>query len=583
MSQPQRPCQSVIDRVPRTILGDLSVGSSVLERAPPFHAVDAAVALAALWLLLTAARVARRRPKTTQLSGPPSPSVVFGFAKDLLESPDAGAMYEAWGDEYGIVYQVPTVLGQSRIILADPRAIAHFYARETWTYALTPLDKVLLDRLFGVGRGILRSEGEKHRRQRKSLTPAFSNNALRRLTSVFYDSAYKVKGAWEALIETGGNDSAVIEVQSCLASHFLSHLIPAGRLDTIGIAGFSHDFGSLDGKPASVTEMFDAFGSSSNAGLNFMFLLAQAFPSIIRLPTPRSKLIDRLSDSMGEISTVLLNRTRKEKELGIEDDKGEKSVIGLLIKAERENAELYLSDEEVVAQMGVLLVAGYETTSIALTWALIELARNQTVQTRLREELLAFGGDPTYDQLSNNLLYLDAVVHETLRMYPPVREFTRVAAEDDVIPVSQPIRTKSGEEVNNISIAKGTVITVNISYINRSSAIWGLDAKTWRPERWLEEDGIPKKAQEVQGHRHLLTFVDGPRTCLGKGFAVAEFKIVLSVLVKNFAFELRDGPETKMELGRGVLPRPKVVGEDGTNMPLRVRRVEAGAGSSKCV
>ncbi|KAF9233341.1 cytochrome P450, partial [Melanogaster broomeanus] len=146
-------------------------------------------------------------------------------------------------------------------------------------------------------------------------------------------------------------------------------------------------------------------------------------------------------------------------------------------------------------------------------------------QTRLREELLAFGGDPTYDQLSNNLLYLDAVVHETLRMYPPVREFTRVVPEDDVIPVSQPIRTKSGEEVNNISIAKGTVITVNISYINRSSAIWGLDAKTWRPERWLEEDGIPKKAQEVQGHRHLLTFVDGPRTCLGKGFAVAEFKV----------------------------------------------------------
>ncbi|KAF9237034.1 cytochrome P450 [Melanogaster broomeanus] len=250
----------------------------------------------------------RWRPKTTRLRGPPSPSVVFGFAKDLLESPDAGAMYEAWGEEYGVVYQVPTVLGQSRIILADPRAIAHFYARETWTSDSEG--------------GYSGQEGEKHRRQRKSLTPAFSNNAIRGLTSVFYDSAYKVKGAWDALIGTGGNDSAVIEVQS-----WMNHV----SLDTIGIAGFSHDFGSLDGKPASVTEIFDAFGSSIQR-------------------RSQLHLIDRLSDSMGEISTVLLNRTRKEKELGIEDDKGEKSVIGLLIKAESENAELYLSDEEVVAQ-----------------------------------------------------------------------------------------------------------------------------------------------------------------------------------------------------------------------------------------
>jgi Cytochrome P450 len=61
-------------------------------------------------------------------------------------------------------------------------------------------------------------------------------------------------------------------------------------------------------------------------------------------------------------------------------------------------------------------------------WALIELSRHPDVQTRLREELLAFGPDPTYDQLKANLPYLDAVVHETLRLHPPVPESTRLVS-----------------------------------------------------------------------------------------------------------------------------------------------------------
>jgi cytochrome P450 len=79
---------------------------------------------------------------------------------------------------------------------------------------------------------------------------------------------------------------------------------------------------------------------------------------------------------------------------------------------------------------------------------------------------------------------------------------------------------------DSISIAKGSLMVISIRAINRSSAIWGPDAKEFKPDRWLTEDGISGKAKEVQGHRHLLTFVDGPRTCLGKDFAIAEFKVI---------------------------------------------------------
>jgi len=138
---------------------------------------------------------------------------------------------------------------------------------------------------------------------------------------------------------------------------------------------------------------------------------------------------------------------------------------------------------------------------------------------------------------------------------------------------------------------------ISMECMNRSAAFWGEDAKVFRPSRWLEnahgENGIPAKAKEIQGHRHLLTFVDGPRTCLGKNFALTEFKVrrrgmywpliltsspcfhfgqaVLTVLVKSFVFELRDGVDSKIEFGRGLLPRPNLAGEVGCKLPLRVR------------
>ncbi|KAG0695944.1 cytochrome P450 [Suillus ampliporus] len=526
---------------------------------------NVACSFAALCALVKVLRALRWRLKTTQLQGPPRSSLVYGVANDLISSKDSAAMYEHWAMEYGAVYMIPTVLGQTRLVLCDPRALAHFYARETWTYVKTPFGLRLIEAM--VGRGLLWSQGESHRRQRKALTPAFSSTSIRKLTSVFYDSAYKAKCAWDTIMESSKDGNAVIEVQN-----WMNHI----SLDTIGIAGFSHDFGSLNGKHASVTEVFDRFGNNSRASAvnQLVVMLGQAFPISAKYPTKRRGLIKNLNATMGEIFNDLLDRSRREKDANVNETEQEKSIIGLLIKAESQDAELHLSKEEAVAEMMVLLTAGYETTSISLTWALIRLSQHPDIQTRLREELLAFGADPTYDQLKVNLPYLDAVVHEILRLHPAIPEFNRLAIADDVIPLSEPVRAASGEMTDRISVAKGTLISISVGAINRSCALWGPDAKEFNPDRWLAEGGISGKAKEVQGHRHLLTFVDGPRTCLGKDFAVTEFKAVLSVLVKNFVFEMRDGPDTQIEFTRGLLPRPRVVGEDGIGVPLRVRRYE---------
>jgi hypothetical protein len=110
-------------------------------------AFDAACMLAALGTFLKVLRAVCQRRKMTQLQGPPRTSVIYGVSNDLALSTDPSAMYEHWAEEYGVVYKIPSVLGQTVIVLCDPKAIAHFYARETWTYVLTPLSSMFVERL----------------------------------------------------------------------------------------------------------------------------------------------------------------------------------------------------------------------------------------------------------------------------------------------------------------------------------------------------------------------------------------------------------------------------------------------------
>lgn len=150
--------------------------------------------------------------------------------------------------------------------------------------------------------------------------------------------------------------------------------------------------------------------------------------------------------------------------------------------------------------------------------------------------------------------------------------------------------------MDHITVACGAAVLSPIRAINCSEEIWGQDAKEFKPERWLDnESGLTSEAKEISGYHHILSFGDGPRTCLGRAFAVAEFKVMwpfsilrlsypplelyalislFSVLIRNYVFDLRDGPETKLDLITSLLPRPKVVGEEGYNMPMRVCKFE---------
>ncbi|KAJ7062871.1 cytochrome P450 [Mycena amicta] len=499
-----------------------------------------------------------RTVKTTKLNGPPSPSWLMGLSR-LSQTPDISALYEQWAARYGPVFQFPVAFGRKTLVLTDPKALLHFYNSERTVYVRPEGDRLFVGKIFG--RGVLWAEGDMHKRQRKALTPAFSNAAIRRLTPVFFDSAYKLKSMWDASLEASADGSAVIEVQE-----WMNRV----ALDSIGIAGFSHDFAYLEGQSSPVTRAFETLQVIEITFISeLVFTLSFALPFLLSLPTERMRLFWELRRSLNVIAERLLENTRREKEGNIAEEFTDKSVIGLLLKAEMAGAELHMTQEEIVAQ-NVLLLAGYETTSISLTWALIELAKHPEIQDKLRKDLSRFNhDDPTWDQLVSELPYLDAVVQEILRLHPSVADTLRMAACDDVMPLGTPIVTPSGDTINSITIAKGTSVLAPIRCVNRSEALWGPQAKEFIPERWFSDIDVP--AKDLQGHRHLLTFHDGPRTCLGKGFALAEFKSVLSVLIRNYIFEFE---KPDIEIHVAFLPRPKVAGQIGAKVPMRVRRVE---------
>jgi hypothetical protein len=152
----------------------------------------------------------------------------------------------------------------------------------------------------------------------------------------------------------------------------LFHICRA-RLDTIGIAGFSHDFGTLKGKRSTIAEIFASFGTVKQTFfLFFIFFVGMVFPPVIRFPSPRKSISVRLSLHATEIAKDLLRRTRKEKEAAV-DSQRDQSILGLLsrldglihlkvltsklriiVKASSDDSEQHLSEEEVVSQVNLL-------------------------------------------------------------------------------------------------------------------------------------------------------------------------------------------------------------------------------------
>ncbi|XP_044454567.1 noroxomaritidine synthase 1 [Triticum aestivum] len=196
----------------------------------------------------------------------------------------------------------------------------------------------------------------------------------------------------------------------------------------------------------------------------------------------------------------------------------------------------YYTDDDMFNALTIsYMIAARDTVGTALTWIFYNLSQNPNIVSIIRNELspiasckvaahpdamVIFEPDET-----KSLVYLRAVLYETLRLYPPAPLERKMVVTNDILP--------SGHEVH-----AGDTILISLHSMGRMEGIWGKDCLNYNPDRWLSEDG--NKLRYVPSHK-FLAFNSGPRMCLGKDIAVMQMKTVIASTLWNFDVELMKG------------------------------------------
>ncbi|KAJ7124095.1 cytochrome P450 [Mycena crocata] len=500
------------------------------------------------------------------LPGPQSAHWLFGNEKEVERDVNSG-LKEHWIAQYGRTMKYHTYLGVSQLYTTDTKALHHFLSN-THIYQKSEPARFSLRRI--VGPGILVVEGDVHKQQRKIMNPAFGASQIRELTDIFVEKSVELRDIWAAKAMADGGVTR-LEVFSWLSK---------ATLEIIGLAGFNYRINALGMQsqqdPDELSVAFDAlFRAETSFGP--MRILQLYFPLLRRIPTRTDRIARKPQETMRRIGRQLLaNNKRDIAESGTFDVGRARDLLNLLVRANTSKEvpiRQRLSDEDVLAQVPTFLVAGHETTSTALTWALFALSQNPAAQKRLRKELLSVETDnPTMDML-NNLTYLDCVVKETLRVFAPVLYSERVALCDDIAPLAMPFTDTNGTAHETIRIRKGDTVILPILALNRDKSIWGSDAMEFIPERWESKAALSNGIPSVWGN--MFTFLAGPRSCIGFRFSVVEMQALLFTLVRSFEFELAVPVADMGKAVLGVMNKPLVLSEPeaGSQMPLLVRSV----------
>ncbi|KIY71740.1 cytochrome P450 [Cylindrobasidium torrendii FP15055 ss-10] len=546
--------------------------------------VCAACAAGLLYMLRGLASLVLRQYRSPlhKLPGPSCTSRIVGNLKEMHNQENTG-LFEQWRLQHGSSFAYSGFLGGPRLMTFDPVAVAHILGN-AYDY---PKPSFIRDGLAAMGagdQGLLTTEGEVHKKQRKILSPAFSPTSLRSLSPIFWDKARQLRDIWAEL-----SDSP--KPQRIDALSYLSRAM----LDIIGLAGFGYRFDVLGSDDAvGHTELAKAFGVifSTSKSFKIMAILQEWFP-VLRIFRRNSGTMATAKANMRRIGLQLID----ERQQAAADEMsgkaasivGEKTVLGkdilsVLIRSSLAKAPTQqMNREEILCQISTFMAAGHETTANAVTWCLYALVTNPDTQRKLRTELQKLGVGVGADRIEDAVMqceYLDWVVKETLRLHSPVTTTMRVCQRDeDEIPVDVTdggYLDRSGVVRHSIRVKKGDIITIPIQAINKSVAFWGDDANSFRPERWAKPFWRSKSIPGL--YSNVMTFLNGNttngnRSCIGYQFALFELKIFLYVLVTDLEFSI--DPTTIIEKQVNVITRPFVKSEPalGNQLPIYIKRV----------
>jgi cytochrome P450 len=346
-----------------------------------------------------------------------------------------------------------------------------------------------------LGQGLLTSEGELHRTQRRLVQPAFHARRIDAYAEVMLAEAEALGGTW-----TDGGTRDVWADMADLTFRIVGRTLFAADVAAAGPV-VAH----------ALTELLS----------RFQRVMTPGGPLLNRLPIPSTL---RLNAAIAQLDDVVYGLIRSRRESGTRGD----DVLSMLLEARNEDGTV-MPDRQVRDEVLTLLLAGHETTANALSWTWLLLDANPAAAAWLHEEL---------DAGTEDLPRTRAVIAESMRLYPPAWVVGRRMLADV---------TLGGWDVPAGSIVAGS------QWITHRDARWWPDPLEFRPERWIA-GGAFDEAAPGQPRGAYFPFGIGRRVCVGESFAWTEGVLVLATLARRWAPRLVPG--TPVDVRPGVTLRP---------------------------
>ncbi|KAJ7867267.1 cytochrome P450 [Mycena leptocephala] len=398
-----------------------------------------------------------------------------------FHDPDGWDFHKEIEENYGQVVKIQGVFGDRQLYGFDPATLYSILVKDQDLYEEPPTI-ISLNRVL-IGKGITSVGGNKHRKYRKIMMPAFSTANLRGMVPLFFDVAER---ACDGLIaphlhdgpQTACSFPSVILGTDNRPQLDLNSVLCRASMELIGRTYSVHTF------PVTAFKLAHLF-------LLLPLVLKIPFPSFRRFmvgltPSPTLWHLRDLVDFIHATTSQLVEEQKAAMTNGTLEDTA-KDLMSLLVQSNimmSTEGEMHLTDAELVSSTSTILFAATDTTSPSLNRMFQLLAMHPNVQEKLRAEILAAPTELDHDTLAA-LLYLDVVVREVLRLYPPASPVMFCEAlQDTVLPLSTSMMGKDGTPINSITVPKGTTIYVAIAAANHNKRIWGADALEFRPERW---------------------------------------------------------------------------------------------------
>jgi cytochrome P450 len=404
---------------------------------------------------------------------PPTPS--GSGLRQLIRSPLS--FFQSIATEYGdVVCYRPAP--DTAYLINHPDYVRHVLLDNNRNYSKATYSNMIFNKV--IGEGLLTSEGEVWRGQRRMMQPAFHHTRLEQLDVMITEATNAMLDQWQRRCA----ENQPVDLPREMAA--LTLTVTTRALFGVDLGDEVREVGEIVNRAASLLEK-------------------PSSPQVIQSVAELSALVDR----------IIEQRRRDFQDAG--------ELLSSLLMARDEHTGAAMSNEQLRSQIMTLMLAGYETTASALTWTWYLLSRHPWAAERVRQEVrnALQGRPPRYSDIEQ-LPYTRMVLNESLRLYPPAWTLGRRALGED--------------RIGGYYVAPGTVLAVCIYSLHRHPAFWQ-EPERFDPERFSPQNSVGR-------HRFAyMPFGAGPRQCIGNNFGLMEACLIIACMAQRFELHMMPGVE----------------------------------------